>query len=627
MISLFHHRKRICLPGRVHTGARYGWLCGVATAACLFVSFFAAESAGQVHYDRGRRTIAGVQLLQSYHDSLAYYYLPQTPRLSRNEDGSFQLLCLKYVGSEGETNGGLLHALFEFSLPVELVAQVAAELKEEIPGARLAGPVPLLQATEDGEEGIGGFQIVSAVLSDQGEGGLTRSLISSGRAPLLPGSKAAVAAMLEPEGATLLWDSFTGATSDVSVSVHGYYEAAVPAFEAVVTADITQLYDHFSDLSNEQAGFTRDQVLTATDSLVRDGVIDVQTLDRTGAFDLDATQMEDLLSVMVDRLTEVMFDATTGWTSNPPRETAGSGEIPGRPDEGFLTKVFGAGVLQTLGFDTTGNAYYTDYQYVLKNRRDIRRSKFSINLTKNATVRIPVDAAGNLGGVFDRFGDDKRYFRIVNLDDPAFEYHNVQFVVDGAYLDAFDTLMNFVAVNVRKRYPNSPDFTRSFEISKPDVERGVTTAEVAFPRLGDQSALWKTFEYQVVWSLQGGGEVRFPSSGREWARSEDAAVSLRPPLEKTVIEVDADQASIMSQGLASGVVQFAKVLLGEPKRQPDVILRPDDPESTRRVVVYHDPGAPIAYRVNWHGTSGSTRGKLNELHEDYLLVTPNGAGQ
>lgn len=591
---------------------------GAVTSILLISLSIALPASGQVNYESGRRTIEGVQLLQSYHDSLAYYYLPQAPRLATNADGTFQLLCLKYTGADGETSGGLFHALFEFSLPQDLVDAVAEKLADEVPNARLAGPVPMLEATQDGEDGIGGFRMVSAVLSDQGQGGLTRSLITSGRAPLLPGSKAAVAAMLEPEGATLLWDSFTGATSDVSVSIHAYYEAAIPAFEANVTADVTQLYDHFSNLVNLQGGFTRNQVLAATDSLVRDGTIEVKTMDRTATFDLDARQMEDLLSVLVDRLTEVMFDATTGWTTNPPRETAGSGQIPGRPDQGFLSKVFGA---------SANNPYYPDFQYVLKNRRDIRQSKFSINLTKNATVRVPVEAAGNLGGVFDRFGNDERYFRIVNLDDPAFEYHTVQFVVDGAYLDAFDKLVNFVAVNVRKRYKHASEFTRSFELSKTDIESGVTTAEVKFPRLGDQSSDWKTFEYQIVWSLQGGGDMRFPSDRNLWATSEDAAVPLRPPLEKTVVELDVDQGSIAASGLASGVVQFATVLLGQVRRQDDVIIRPDDPESTRRVVLFHDPGEPIAYRVNWHGTAGSSEGPLKTLSEDYVFISADQGGR
>ena len=56
----------------------------------------------------------------------------------------------------------------EFTLPPEVVAELEKELKKEIPNGRIAGPVPLMQAVTDGEDGLGAFQVVSAVLSDQG---------------------------------------------------------------------------------------------------------------------------------------------------------------------------------------------------------------------------------------------------------------------------------------------------------------------------------------------------------------------------------------------------------------------------------------------------------------------------
>ena len=105
-----------------------------------------------VRYDDGRRVIKGVQLLQDAGDPNVYFYVPQFPRLATRADGTFELLCLKYVDPTGAASGGLFHALIEFSLPDELVADVERELKKQVPGARLAGPVPLLQAAQDGED-------------------------------------------------------------------------------------------------------------------------------------------------------------------------------------------------------------------------------------------------------------------------------------------------------------------------------------------------------------------------------------------------------------------------------------------------------------------------------------------
>ena len=86
------------------------------TAALLAA---AAPVNALVNYDTGQRMIDGVQLLQSASDPLAYYYVPQFPRLATKPDGTLEFLCLKYVDAAGGTSGGLFHALVEFTLPQE----------------------------------------------------------------------------------------------------------------------------------------------------------------------------------------------------------------------------------------------------------------------------------------------------------------------------------------------------------------------------------------------------------------------------------------------------------------------------------------------------------------------------
>ncbi|HET7498338.1 MAG TPA: hypothetical protein VFM00_08560, partial [Candidatus Eisenbacteria bacterium] len=174
-----------------------------AVLACLLCLLALSRPASAlVNYDKGSRVILGVQLLQDSDDPSLYYYLPQFPRLAMKEDSTFEFLCVKYVDQAGGTNGGLFHALVEFTLPDPVVKKVEAALREKVAGAKLMGPVPLMQSVKDGEEGTGSFEVVSAVLADKGENGFTRSVVTSGRAPLMPGSKAVVAALLRQEGAT-----------------------------------------------------------------------------------------------------------------------------------------------------------------------------------------------------------------------------------------------------------------------------------------------------------------------------------------------------------------------------------------------------------------------------------------
>ena len=216
----------------------------------------ATPVAALVHYDIGRRTIDGIQLLRDVNDPLAYYYIPQYPRLATKSDGSFELLCLKYVDVAGGTNGGLFHALIEFSLPPETIAALEKKLRTEVPGARIAGPVQLMEALENGEEATGSFQIVSAILKTR-EKGPSAVEVATGGSPLTGESKAVVAAMLNQQAATLLWDSLSSPTSDVSVAVRAYYVAAVKGYNARVTADVETIYTHFSKVNNQQQGYTR----------------------------------------------------------------------------------------------------------------------------------------------------------------------------------------------------------------------------------------------------------------------------------------------------------------------------------------------------------------------------------
>ena len=403
----------------------------------------------------------------------------------------------------GGTNGGLFHALVEFTLPEPVIRKVEEALKAKVAGAKVLGPVPLMQSVKDGEDGMGSFEVVSAVLSDKAEGGFTRSVVTSGRAPLMPGSKAVVAALLRQQGATLLWNSLTGPTSDVSVAIHGYYEAAVEGYNARVQADVSTVYQHFSTISNVQKEYTKTQLRRVVDDLQRTGTLKIEVLDRTAGLGIKAEDMAGVLQLVTDKLTELMFDSKTGWAADPQRETAvEANQIQGRQERGWFDSVFGG---------AQDTKYFTDDQYVLKNRKDIRQNTFVLNLSKNSTIKVPVDTAGNLGGLYNALGKDDRYFRVVNLADADFEFRPIYFQIDGDYLDSFQDTINFVSVNFRKSYPGKPAFTKAVTFNRADVEAGKTTQTVAFPRLGMTSEDWTSYEYQVRWSLRGGPTLSVPT--------------------------------------------------------------------------------------------------------------------
>jgi hypothetical protein len=324
--------------------------------------------------------------------------------------------------------------------------------------------------------------------------------------------------------------------------------------------------------------------------------------------------MEGILQVVTDKLTELMFDHTSGWAAEPERETAiEASQIQGRQDRGWFARTF-------LGADDT--EYYTDDQLVLKDREDIRQNTFSLILSKSSTIKVPVDTAGNLGGLYEALKEDPRYFRVVNMDDPTFEFRTVHFQVDGGYLDSFQDTINFVAVNVRKSYGDRPAFTRSLQFTSSDIKAGRTIQDIAFPRLGDMAKTWTEYEYQVRWSVRDGKTVAVPPQEDRWIRTSDAAISLVPPFERRVVEIDADRALFTERGMATALVEFATVLAGRPRIANKAVLRSGDAEAISRISLYADRGEPVAYRVTWNAPDRKSAGGLEPLESDYLFLAP-----
>ena len=584
---------------------------------CFFLSAMAVMAT--VKYDEGRVEIDGIQLLQDSEDSNVYYYLTRAVRLSQKDDGSYELLCIKYVGDDEVSSGGLFHALIEFSLPEDVVKSVETKLQEKMgETARIAGPVPMQQYTTDGEKGIGKFDVVSSILTDtEGEQAFTNNVLTSGFAPLLPNSKAAIAAKLNPSGATLLWESLSGPTSDVSVSVHGFYEAVVKGYNATVSGEASTIYEHYSRVSNWQQGFNREQMRRITDEMIQDQTLNVDIFDRSQGLDIETKDMQAILDIVTEQLIELMFDTTTGWAQKPAGEVAvEAGQIKGRQERGWFSNVFG-------GKDDT--EYYSDNQYVRKKREDVRMNKFYLNLSKSTTIKVPVHTSGNIGGFYEGMQNDLRYFRVVNLDDADFQNRNVHFQIDGSFTDAFNDILNSVSVSFKKSYDNGNDVvTDNLIFTATDIAEGKDFKAIDYPRLGISGSDWLNYEYRLSWNLKGQEKpILVPAMPDGWQGDNTSLISLVPPFKKRTIEVDADRTSFKENGIRTATIRFFTVFNGEPLVSKTLILRDGDTENIAKVNLFFDEGEPIAYQATWYSKTAVHEEPLKQLNQDYLfLITP-----
>lgn len=598
--------------------------CKITTAFALCLLLTALHANAQVKYDEGSRMINGVQLLQDKDDPNAYYYIPRYPRLATNDDGTFQLLCIKYVGSKAETSGGLFHALLEFTMPQDSITAIEAKLKQEFPQARVVGPVKMSQpqGTDNAGEKPASFQIISAILNNKdGKENFTRNVISNGPAPLTPGSKAAVAALLNPQGATLLWNSLTGAASDVSVAISGTYEAYVKGYNAVVSAEVSTIYNHFSRLTSYQEGFTKDQTRKIVDELRKDNSLKIEVFDRSAGLGIKTDDMDAVLKLVTDKLLELMFDAKTGWAKDPTPETAvEAGQVAGRRERGYFWQVFG-------GADNT--EYVSDNQYVLKSRKDVKVNTFYLNLSKSTTIRVPINTTGNIAGLYKELGNNPLYFHIVDMNDPDFQTRNVYFQVDGETTDAFTDLVNFASVSFRKKYrDNSNDNTQQLMFQASEIKEGKTMKDISYPRLGEKNADWLNYEYRIEWGIKGSNKViTVPEAKDKWLATQSPVVPLVLPFRKNTIEIDANRQLFRDSAIASAVITIAGLQNGKSKQLKKIVLRPADAESVSKAIIFRDENSPVVYSVKWYTNKGSYQESIQQVdmqtgNTGFILLTP-----
>ena len=560
---------------------------GLSFLSVAILLAFSGTAKSLVRLEEGSQTINGVQLLQDFQDPKRYYYVPTVPRLAQNSDGSFQLLCMKYVDVGGKSSGGLFHALIDFTLPEETVKELQSKLQKRMPGAVIMGMVSLVppESSTVGGEATAGFSVVSAILKNQS---FTQSTISSGRAPLTPGSRAAIAAILTPQGATLLFDSLTQSASDVSVAISGTFEAAVVGFNAKITAEYSSITRHFSEFRNKQSGFTRETLRKEVDELRKSGVIKVEVLDRSSTLaGFKANEMNAIVDVVTTRIADAMFEQKPGISPAPVGDDARI-TIPGRQERGFLgTLLAGSG----------DKEYVTDQQFFLKERTDTKQAKFEVILTKSGTVKVPVYSAGNLRIQHDSLKDDPRYFRTVNLADSAFELRDVFFQVDPDTASAFSDTINYVTVSLRKTYTDNPETIRQVTFTADKVKQGAAPVSMNYPRLGEPSEKAMDYEYRVTWSLRGREPFSFPSENG-WAKSSQHLQILRPPLEKYEITLESEKSAWLESGIVA-VNVMAEIELRGKTSQKRILLRAQESESSKVLVIYGDSAAKHKITKTW----------------------------
>ena len=567
-------------------------LCKYLTCALLCAYIIDAHAI--VLYDEGRLEINGIQLFQDSKNPNEYYYLPNVPSLAADSKGDYEFLCLNYVGNNLEQSGGLFHALVEYSLSQENIDLLSEELRKTVPNAVIMGPVEL---QEDYENSNPSFRIVSSVLSNGQDSLFKSSTITSGKAPFLPGSKAAISSLLNTTAASLLWESFETKTSDVSIVIEGCFDALVSGYKATISANLELVFDHFANAVEIDLGtYQKYQIENVLDSMATEGLIKIEIVDLSNGSNVNTQMYDNVLNILTDKVTRSLFDMKDSRTPNSMN-------------------------INTSGQSSKPNSDYTKkVQMTLKQKSKVQSFVFNVTLNQNTSIKVPVYSAGNIGGFFNSFKDDKRYFNVVDLEDPSFQSRDLHFQINGSYFDCFDTAFDNASVRVRKTYSDTlqNSFERTLRFNKTMIDSGEFIQKCNYSRLGEDSPDWLSYEYMVAWQLND----LDTTITMDWRKANSSSLSINPPLQKKQISFGIDNNLLKENGIKSIRIRFGIKVAGQTFMKNLPSIRQADNYTIDDFILYHDVNEPIVYQIDWYTKGKVVKDDMKLLDSAFLFLIP-----
>jgi hypothetical protein len=528
-----------------------------------------------------------------------YHYLPTNLRVSKRPDGTPEFLFLKFTTEAREDQGGvsgaLMHFLMEWGLTPAQQEEVESRLKTKHRGAKIMGAIEMLPGANDT---AGTFRVISGVLGDEK---MAPSVVTSGKAPLVPGGKTAVAARLDKNGAQLLAATFEKARSitDVSLALDFTYQMVVPGATGTITI-------HWSKIEEHKEKIVAEYKKKKTGTEVKGGCVIIFcafSAKPTYSHSYNETREQyDFLSE--NKYVDVKFD-----------EFIADNEKVGKIRDAFFQYFLNAVSEMDKAAQSApppdpaqkekmpdikhGNQYKYRKEVIEKS---VKRGSQTMRLSYNTSLKFEHQLVGNLATWYDHVRDNPKCVASVNLNDPFFQHRDVLMILDLDAKEMFDQAVNYVTVDIRKRRSAGNDFEDHVTIDKKFIEENGIRASVTYSRGEDTDP--DAYEYRTQWSIKGGNV--YPEDP-PWQQGRWEGVTLAPPVVPRLIEVEADLAAMEASDISRVTVQIRYYQFGREEEE-NIHISPAGGEGLVSKAIFTDRDAKgYAYRLV---VNHKTQGKL-----------------
>ncbi|MBW2241259.1 MAG: hypothetical protein JRH01_04675 [Deltaproteobacteria bacterium] len=272
-------------------------------AACCSIGLLLlgiAATAEPLHDERiqaGKRTF-----LRDSANAHGYYYLPTEVELSKKR-GRPEFVFVKYADASNREVGGLVHFLVKWGLSAAKLEAAERALQARDKEARVLGPVPFKDGT---------FSLVMKM--PLGDEAWEFTHLGTGKAPTVPGAKAAVSIVLGWKAAEALAATLGDGTSLLSVSFALNYEGLSSPFDAEMLVKWDKVSKHHGFRTGGKVTYEGMQGQHAVN-------LTIDKLRRTGAIEVNvsgqSTQGQAMWKTIYDHLTGLLTQVTGTADMNP----------------------------------------------------------------------------------------------------------------------------------------------------------------------------------------------------------------------------------------------------------------------------------------------------------------------
>ena len=456
------------------------------------------------------------------------------------------------------------------------------------------------------------FRIISGTLTNAK---FTPNLITTGRAPLMPGSKIAVAAVMEKHGAQLLAATFEESRSitDVSINLLFKYEVMMPRVEGMITVDwskVDSLYQQLrrdyvhADLRKGKKGplpsgnKLGDDIISDTE---RDYLISYLKENKAVIINMDIQELDNPIAQQV---VEAYMEYFT--SSIADKEFVKDEEIqPIPPGEPYIPN-------KNL------------YQYHFRKTKIEKKAKSGTE-TYKLTLRLPMvqemTITENLASWYDGVKNNDKCIATVNLNDPFFEHRDINFILNA---DAEEMIQNkeisYVTVDVLKERSTGNNFERDVTFDKTFITESGIKATLNYARDADKNTDF--YKYKCQWSFKDGD--LYPQNP-QWVLGNWQAVTLTPPIKPRKIEFEANLDELAEMGFVRASLELRYFKFGR-EYMTNIPMTVSKGQSLIEQIIYTDRDQQgYAYRVILTNSDNEI-GKLAldweaKINDDYVFAS------